>query len=329
VLSELTGPPDGPGIPPPEGFVERLAGAAQALVQLGGPPVDPIALLTERGLTRRGRTTCGGHGRLLPTADGWVAVNLPRAGDLDLVPAWLGRTLDGEDPWMAIAEWLLDEDAAPAAARAQELGLAVAEAGDGVDEQTEARGTSDHRTPYLVHRWRARPPVARPRIVDLSSLWAGPLATRLLRAAGAEVTTVQGRGRGPADHVVDFDDGEKLADLLLQADVVVEASRPRVLDGLGLGPDWWLSERDGVWLSITGYGRTGPWRQRVAFGDDAGAASGASQRLPGGPWFLADAAADPVAGLHAALAVQGALVGGWSGHIDLSLRESLAYAVAP
>ena len=83
----LTGQPDEP-LGPPERLVEGVERLALAF-----PGLDPLALLGERaalmGLWRRGTTSCGGSCRLFPVRDGWLAVSLPRAEDMDLVPAWL------------------------------------------------------------------------------------------------------------------------------------------------------------------------------------------------------------------------------------------------
>ncbi len=76
-------------------------------------------------------------------------------------------------------------------------------------------------------------------------------------------------------------------------------------------------------MSITGYGRTGPWRQRVAFGDDAAAAAGLVAVGPDGtPVFLGDAVADPVTGLYAAVAALACVVGGGGHHVDIAMREA-------
>ncbi len=117
---------------------------------------------------------------------------------------------------------------------------------------------------------------ASPLVVDLTALWAGPLLTSLLAAAGARVVKVEGRSRpdgarrgnagfydllnhGKECVTVDFDDRADvsfLRTLLGSADLVVEASRPRVMDRLGIDPSALAAE--GVsWVSITGHGRTG------------------------------------------------------------------------
>jgi crotonobetainyl-CoA:carnitine CoA-transferase CaiB-like acyl-CoA transferase len=132
-------------------------------------------------------------------------------------------------------------------------------------------------------------------VVDLSSMWAGPLCARLLGLAGAEVIKVETPDRpdgaragqrrffdwlhgGHHSVVLDFrspSGRSALAALLAAADVVIEASRPRALAQLGLAPEM-IPHRDGqVWLSITGYGRGDrAASELVAFGDDAAVAGG-------------------------------------------------------
>ena len=132
-------------------------------------------------------------------------------------------------------------------------------------------------------------------VVDLSSMWAGPLCARLLGLAGADVIKVETPGRpdgaragerrffdwlhgGHRSVVVDFrsESGRRaLGALLAVADVVIEASRPRALAQLGLAPEM-VPHREGqVWLSITGYGRGDlAASELVAFGDDAAVAGG-------------------------------------------------------
>ena len=118
--------------------------------------------------------------------------------------------------------------------------------------------------------------------------------------------------------------GEQLRELLESADVIIEGSRPRALERLGIDPMAVLDARPGkVWLSITAYGRTGPWRNRVGFGDDTAAAAGLVERSPSGePGFVGDAIADPLTGVLAAALIADAVGRGGGGVlIDLALRE--------
>jgi crotonobetainyl-CoA:carnitine CoA-transferase CaiB-like acyl-CoA transferase len=193
-------------------------------------------------------------------------------------------------------------------------------------------------------------------VVDLSSMWAGPLCARLLGLAGADVIKVETPGRpdggragerrffdwlhgGHRSVVLDFRSPSgrgALAALLAVADVVIEASRPRALAQLGLAPEM-IPHRDGqVWLSITGYGRgDAAAAELVAFGDDAAVAGGlvgwtGDGPGDGDPVFCADAIADPLTGLCGALAVARSVAGGGGQLIDLSMREVAAgFAAAP
>jgi crotonobetainyl-CoA:carnitine CoA-transferase CaiB-like acyl-CoA transferase len=126
---------------------------------------------------------------------------------------------------------------------------------------------------------------------------------------------------------------DALLRLIGQADLVLESSRPRALRQLGIDAEEAVAAGTS-WLSITAYGRTGPWAGRVGFGDDvaaaaglvvrdaeAGADAGADAVLPCG-----DALADPLTGVHAAVAAAAALRGERACLLDVSMREVTALA---
>jgi crotonobetainyl-CoA:carnitine CoA-transferase CaiB-like acyl-CoA transferase len=118
-----------------------------------------------------------------------------------------------------------------------------------------------------------------------------------------------------------------LARLIARADVVIEGSRPRALEQLGIDLAAVFAARPGlVWISLTAYGRSGPWRERVGFGDDCAAAGGlVAWNDAGAPCFVGDALADPVAGLAAAAAGFAALRAGGGMLVDVALREAAAF----
>ncbi|HTN81235.1 MAG TPA: CoA transferase, partial [Acidimicrobiales bacterium] len=303
----LTGRPDGP----PLGVPTRLV---RELDALGKPfDVDGVALLGERAalarLQRGGNVSCGGATRLLPATDGWLAVSLTRDDDFDLLGAWLDIT--GDNPWTEVANAVATRRADDVTAAATELGLAVSRLGEASDLPAIVPTRLGEAPP--THDLRSL------RVIDLSSLWAGPLCGQLLADAGMDVVKVEstrrpdGARRGPQaffdlmngrKRFVDLDlttrDGTAaLRELLLSADVVIEASRPRALRQMGIDADEIVAIGETkVWLSITGFGRA---HNRVAFGDDAAVAGGLVARDDGGaPLFCGDALADPLAGLHAA-----------------------------
>ncbi|MFF0085867.1 CoA transferase [Streptomyces canus] len=309
-----------------------LTAVADDFTRLTGVAVDLETELFLRarlaGRAPRGRTSAGGSCHLMRAADGWVAVTVARPDDHTAVPALL-HLLGGM--WHAdghtvqqLRRAVAARPAADVVRHARLLGVAAASLG------SEQRG----RLPVLrrqVGRAGASRHARAVRVTDFSALWAGPLCARLLGLAGARVVKVEstdrpdGARRGtPAFYrrlhqghrgvVLDFTDREALQGVVADADIVIEASRPRALRRLGLDAERFLTARPGrVWLSITGYGRAD---DRVAFGDDAAVAGGLVAHLPdgGGPEFLGDALADPVTGVYAAHAVARSLAEG-GGHL--------------
>ena len=348
----LTGRPDGPPLGAPAGLVDgltRLAGRLAALTAVVGRrvAVDGPALLGERaalaGLTRRATTSAGGATRLVRAGDGWLAVALPRADDIALLPAWLGTDpVDPDDPWPAVTAAITPRAVRDLVADGALLGLAVAGVGaradDGLARATPRPGACGPVTA-----------LADVVVIDLSSLWAGPLCTQLLAAAGATVIKVESVQRpdgarhgtaaffdllhaGKHSVLVDLhDDGDRAAlrALLQRADVVVEASRPRALAHLGLSVAQ-VAPAGGprVWCRLTGHG--GAAAERVGFGDDAAVAGGLVAWEDGEPRFVADAAADAATGLTAAVAIVDRLVTGGRWTVDVALaRTAAAFAVRP
>ncbi len=314
----LTGRPDGPPLVAPAGLVSAVASAAASVaaktahfgkaVHLDGP-----ALLGERaalaGMTRQGAVSVGGAARFERAADGWVVLNLPRHDDIAALPALLEAEVRPQD-WRSVSALIASRSAAELVDRGRLLGLAVAR--------------PDERRPSAVPgrelaRGSARSAGGQPLVVDLTSLWAGPLAGSILAAAGARVIKVEGRNRldgarlGPAPFfdlmnsgkemlAVDFVDGDDirlLRRIIAAADLVIEASRPRAMEQIGIYPTTVVADSSTSWLSITGHGRTDE-PDRVGFGDDAAVAGGLWIDGPLGPAFVADAVADPLTGLVAA-----------------------------
>jgi CoA-transferase family III len=364
----LTGTPRSGGVDAPGDVATYTEGAAlafEALAAATGHPVelDGAALLGERaalsGLARRGRRSAGGSCRLFPSSDGWVAVSLSRPTDTGLVEAWLGRRLGREALWRAVVGHVASLSSSEAVGTAQLLGLPVSAAVDPqhTDEQLEARATAcvpwriDDRSfaPALgraIHETDALGAAralsrTRALVVDLSALWGGPLAGSLLAAAGCEVVKVEDPSRPDPTRVgapafFDLLNGAKrsaalsvasdaFAALVGAADLVIEASRPRALEQLGIGPG-----PGQAWVAITGYGRSGPWREWAALGDDAAVAGGLFvDRASRSPWFCADAAADPLTGLHAALAGLAALHAPGACTVDVAMREVVRHTLGP
>lgn len=357
----LTGRANGPALGPPPGFVERIHSLEDGLLaEFRRSDVtlelDSLALLGERaaltGLQRQGATSCGGATRLLRAGDGWLALSLARPSDVELLAAWLGEAVArAEDPWSSVAPAVAERGVSDLVDGGALLGLPVAALPAGNDDVAElARSDAGPAAglPVLATSFGDAAPaaVAELLVVDLSSLWAGPLCAQLFGFAGARVVKVESTGRpdgarfGPpaffdllhAGHesvAVDFNTAEGREDLrrlLEAADVVIEASRPRALRQLGIEAEALLCNgRPRVWLSITGYGRTGDAAHRVAFGDDGAVAGGLVVWDDQGPCFCADAVADPLTGLVAAMAVLASVAAGGRWLLDVSLQGVAAF----
>ena len=337
------------------GWDRAVGFADQAIarqVALGLPSLGAGSeLLSQRSLftdpsTHR-QESMGGHCRLLRTVDRWCAVHLPRVDDVELLPAWLGiQVSDNEVPWAEVAEIVATRLSNELVQSGQELGLAVSAMPDGEDDQLRDRGTTNPARPWIQRQVGTRrndTSLNGALVVDLSSLWAGPLCSRVLTEAGARVVKVESATRPDASRDGDrafFDwlhEGQEflaipfeetsgvaeLVSLLERADVVIEGSRPRALDRLGIVPAEFVAKRSGsVWLSITAYGRCGPWRDWVGFGDDAAVAGGLVDHNGSGvPSFVGDAVADPLTGLVGAALVADAVRRGGGVTIDVALRE--------
>ncbi len=124
------------------------------------------------------------------------------------------------------------------------------------------------------------------RVLDLTRVIAGPVATRTLALAGADVLRVDppqlpelpaqhaDTGLGKRTTFLDAAD-PRLRDLLDAADVVVTGYRPGALDRFGLAPDDLLARRpDLVVVRLDAWGWTGPWAGRRGFDSIVQAASG-------------------------------------------------------
>lgn len=279
--------------------------------------VDPRhtadALMRERALINGylvpGKTSAGGGSRFYRTRDGFVALNLAREDDRMLLPALFGR-----DHVHDLAPCFAQSSESELVARGHMLGLAIA----GLHEQSVSPVLSEQA------RGKTGAPCHKPRVLDLSALWAGPLASRLLQEAGCDVTRVDSVGRpdlmerfdpahfkalnaGKLRRKLDLrcsDGRREFVDLVRQSDIVIEAARPRALLQLGIDADAIVRSQPGLtWLTITGHGAEDGAADWVAFGDDASVTGGLSREMAeatGTIAFVGDAIADPLSGICAA-----------------------------
>jgi crotonobetainyl-CoA:carnitine CoA-transferase CaiB-like acyl-CoA transferase len=206
-------------------------------------------------------------------------------------------------------------------------------------------------------------PLAGLRVLDLGTVYAAPITAMLLGDWGADVIKVEhprgdparahgftkdGHGlwwkviaRNKKTITLNFsspDGQDVLKRLAEQADVIIENFRPGVMEKWGLGPDELHQVNPSlVILRVTGFGQTGPYAKRRAFGTLAEAMSGLAHltgEAEGPPTLPPFGLADGVAGLAGAYAVTLALyhrdVGKGPGQvIDLSLLEPLVGILGP
>ena len=204
-------------------------------------------------------------------------------------------------------------------------------------------------------------PLADLRVIDLSTVLAGPNCARYLADFGADVIKVERPVGGDSLRNMawrDPRDGEGLwwklvnrnkrtialdlkntADLALlrslvaEADVLVENFRPGTLERLGLAPDELLALNPTLVITrVTGFGQTGPYAGRPGFATIAEVMSGLSaiSGLPGGqPLLPPIALTDEVTGVVAAFATMVALHSGVGQVVDVSLLESLFQLMGP
>jgi crotonobetainyl-CoA:carnitine CoA-transferase CaiB-like acyl-CoA transferase len=212
---------------------------------------------------------------------------------------------------------------------------------------TPARGEANGESPWQASKPEPEPtprglPLEGVRVVDLTAFWAGPAATHLLAAFGADVIKVESIQRpdgirysgGMRTDVDDWweygwvfhamntnkrsvtldlgsDEGRRLfTRLAAEADVVIENFSPRVMDQFGLTADVLLKVNPKLVVArMPAFGLDGPWRDRVGFAPTMEQIAGLAwvTGLPEAPPVTPRGACDPLAGVHAAFAVLAAL----------------------
>lgn len=333
----LTGRRDGRPLLGTGSPASAVQAALDRLRDLGVDDAPGGQVLGERaalgGLTRNAPWSIGGAFRILPAADGWFGISLPRLADVEMVGALVEDEVD--DPWAAVGSWLRITPVRAATDRARLLGLAAS--------AVPERADGPRRSGIITTEGGARRGSGRPLVVDFSALWAGPLCAHLLGLAGARVVKVEDPRRpdgarlgvpefydllhgGHESVALDFRTQQPaIRALVAAADVVIEASRPRALRGVGLAPDPFTAS-GGVWVSITAAGRTDPLR--VGFGDDVAAGAGLVAWDECVPCPMGDALADPLTGVTAAGAALAALRNGRGAVLDVSMHDICADAAA-
>jgi crotonobetainyl-CoA:carnitine CoA-transferase CaiB-like acyl-CoA transferase len=337
-------------LPVPGLAVGAVAAQLLAARDLVGAPLGPLTLdarhvglafRSERFARLDGRPVGMGFAplsRFWRTADGWLRLhgNYPhhRAAALAVL---------GDDVETSAAAW-----------RAEDLESAVVAAGGAAAAVRTAaawrehpHGTAVAGQPLMsLRRVADGPPRRSPldglRVLDLTRVIAGPVATRTLASHGADVLRIDGprlpddrgglidTGAGKRHVVLDLaaaDDRRTVEELLGQADVVVQGYRPGALDAFGMDPAA-LAERHPhlITVRLSAWGTAGTWRERRGFDSLVQAATGIADVYggPEGPGALPAQALDHGTGHLAAALVLSALArqrtegGGWYGELSLA-----------
>lgn len=204
-------------------------------------------------------------------------------------------------------------------------------------------------------------PLAGVKVLEFGTLIAGPFASRLFAEFGAEVIkiedpkggdplrkwrklhpeaggtslwwSVQARNKKSVTLNLKSDAGKAIArQLAREADIVIENFRPGLLEKLGLGYDVLSADNPGlVMVRLSGYGQTGPYRDRPGFGAIA-ESMGGLRHITGYPELppprIGISIGDSIAALHGVIGAMMALhhrnVNGGAGQVvDVALYEAV------
>ncbi|MAM13131.1 MAG: carnitine dehydratase [Rhizobiaceae bacterium] len=194
------------------------------------------------------------------------------------------------------------------------------------------------------------------RVIELGTYITGPAAAMHLGDLGADVIKVERPGAGDpfrafkgglySPHyqtynrnkrsiAIDTKDPDELAflhDLVSTTDVFIQNFRPGVAERLGVGEaDLRAVKPDLIYCAISGFGQSGPARDRPAFDTVAQAASGFLRLVtpPTNPRVIGPAIADALTGQYAAMAILAALLErtstGKGRRIDISMLEAMTH----
>ncbi|WP_186059838.1 CaiB/BaiF CoA transferase family protein [Burkholderia gladioli] len=204
-------------------------------------------------------------------------------------------------------------------------------------------------------------PLAGVKVLEFGTLIAGPFAARLFAEFGADVIkvedpnggdplrkwrklypeaggtslwwAVQARNKKSVTLNLKTDEGRRIAQQLAsQADIVIENFRPGLLEKLGLGYEVLSADNPGlVMVRLSGYGQSGPYRDRPGFGAIA-ESMGGLRHITGYPELppprIGISIGDSIAALHGVIGAMMALHhrnmnGGKGQVVDVALYEAV------
>jgi crotonobetainyl-CoA:carnitine CoA-transferase CaiB-like acyl-CoA transferase len=234
--------------------------------------------------------------RFWPAADGWVRTHANYPWHADALLRALGTSSDPESVAAGIAalgarevENLVADAGGVAAAVRSEADWRAEPPGRAVAAGPLVGGLTIDGAPPRSREAGTRP-ASGIRVLDLTRVIAGPVATRYLAALGADVLRLDSPHRpeltlhaydglpGKRSALLDLGNAAgnaRLHDLLGGADVLVHGYRPHALDRFGLTPGLLAERHPGlVVVSLSAWGSSGPWGGRRGFDSIVQAACG-------------------------------------------------------
>jgi len=222
-----------------------------------------------------------------PTADGWIRLHTNAQHHRDAALSVLGVSAEKSEVARAVVNWSADaletavvQNNGCAAAMRSMAAWATHAQGESVSREplVATQATGDCRDSTLSST--PERPLRGIRVLDLTRVLAGPVATRFLAGFGADVLRIDPPVWDEPGVVSDVTLGKRCArldlrsssersvflDLLRRADVLVHGYRSDALDNLGLDAQTLRAIRPGlVDVSLNAYGWGGPWRNRRGF----------------------------------------------------------------
>ncbi|MBT2374126.1 CoA transferase [Pseudomonas fluorescens] len=233
------------------------------------------------------------------SADGWIRLHTNAPHHRAAAERVLGQVADREAMALKVAQW----NAAELEQAIVDEGGCAAQMRSWQDWQAHPQGLAVNQEPLIQHQtsdavsekpWLGS--VARPlagiKVLDLTRVLAGPVASRFLAGLGADVLRIDSPDWNEAGVVPEMTLGKRCArldlknpgdrrvfeDLLKDADILFHGYRADALEQLGYGAaELQLLAPGLIDVSLNAYGWSGPWRNRRGFDSLVQMSSGIAQ----------------------------------------------------
>lgn len=284
--------------------------------------------------------------------DGYVFIGAPTEEKWELLARWAeideplyatdeGRARHVKDVEARLAQWAKTQsvDELVMVGQAFRLPFAKVQTPEQLKQcpQLHHRGYFKRRIPWqetvLTTNRGTHKPLQNLRILDLTSMWAGPYCSRLFADLGAEVIKIEAPNRPDGIrkdqgafapffqelnrnkraitlHLQQAEDRAHFEALVQSADIVIENFSPRVMENFGYTPDVLHALNDRLHVtSLSAFGQTGDYRDYIGYGPTLESFGGLAHATGYGdtPWLPGFSVSDFAAGIHGAAATMFAL----------------------